>query len=645
MASLLPEEMLTGYNKDTITGKKAFGEGATTEQTAQGIDQGIGALVKTGASIAKISENLKTVDDLDQRGNRLGRKDFLGNAMAGMEAGSALGEFGGPGGKLIGGAIGLAGGVLATAFTKDPTIEEMAMKEKQFQLGEHVKTTAPEDTFTKQQLMAKEGMEVTNGVKEIEVEKDEIVLRKIGKTYKKVADFKGGKTHQQGGEDYMAVEGDVIIPRIKAAKAEFLIANRRWSALESMRQKLPTDTGKKEFALGGKAVKTGKYNEGTKGVKTKNPRRTAKWDKFLDQPGVREKIISIAEKHGFAPERLMAVIEFETAGSMDPAQKSIVSSATGLIQFMEATAKALGTTTEDLAGMTVTEQLEYVGKYYDKYHKKGDDPYDTVVASGAGSKKDNDILYPKDSAQAKANPSWQDTSGNVTKASARQAVKDFEGYSLTPDQAPAKQTVSPEIIRAEVKAEEAYIKDPKKRGYFHTGDPIAQIRKAIGGPTADPLQGFVDRTFNISQRLAGVPTEQVGFTDAGLRDQGDNFMSWLQKGNTINYLKGKKGVTGQDLSGVKGKDITWTMGDVMRTWSAGVSKLVTGENFDSGIPNAIAEILDGSSPEEINTLVAEAQAAGIIDDKGVYFIKDVYNNPGQFWTSDMTTGLVTDLST
>jgi hypothetical protein len=41
--------------------------------------------------------------------------------------------------------------------------------------------------------------------------------------------------------------------------------------------------------------------------------------------------------------------------------------ATGLIQFMPATAKGLGTTTDALKNMSATEQLDYVEKYYAPY--------------------------------------------------------------------------------------------------------------------------------------------------------------------------------------------------------------------------------------------------------------------------------------
>lgn len=75
-------------------------------------------------------------------------------------------------------------------------------------------------------------------------------------------------------------------------------------------------------------------------------------------------MIKTSNAIGFNPNWLAAIIAFETAGSWDPAKKNPLSSATGLIQFLSSTAKHLGTTIQELASMTFTQQLEYVKKYF-----------------------------------------------------------------------------------------------------------------------------------------------------------------------------------------------------------------------------------------------------------------------------------------
>jgi hypothetical protein len=71
-----------------------------------------------------------------------------------------------------------------------------------------------------------------------------------------------------------------------------------------------------------------------------------------------------------APSYLMACMAFESAETFNPAIKNMAgSSGTGLIQFMDFTAKSLGTTTAALARMTPEEQLKWVFKYFDQFSK------------------------------------------------------------------------------------------------------------------------------------------------------------------------------------------------------------------------------------------------------------------------------------
>ena len=60
----------------------------------------------------------------------------------------------------------------------------------------------------------------------------------------------------------------------------------------------------------------------------------------------------------------MAAMAFETGRSFSAKQKNLGGgSATGLIQFMPATAAELGTSTAALAAMTEIKQLDFVEKY------------------------------------------------------------------------------------------------------------------------------------------------------------------------------------------------------------------------------------------------------------------------------------------
>lgn len=75
------------------------------------------------------------------------------------------------------------------------------------------------------------------------------------------------------------------------------------------------------------------------------------------------KLSKIANSLNIPFEWLVNLINFESAGTFSPKVKNPTSSASGLIQFMATTARAYGTTTATLRGMTFSQQLDYVEKY------------------------------------------------------------------------------------------------------------------------------------------------------------------------------------------------------------------------------------------------------------------------------------------
>lgn len=73
------------------------------------------------------------------------------------------------------------------------------------------------------------------------------------------------------------------------------------------------------------------------------------------------KVAAIAAELGINPNWLMAVMYKES--SLNPAAVNSYTGATGLIQFMPATAAALGTSTAALKQMSNIDQLDYVKAY------------------------------------------------------------------------------------------------------------------------------------------------------------------------------------------------------------------------------------------------------------------------------------------
>lgn len=83
------------------------------------------------------------------------------------------------------------------------------------------------------------------------------------------------------------------------------------------------------------------------------------------------KVNQISGWLGYVPSWLMLVMYSETAGTFSASIKNPYSSATGLIQFMDSTAKELGTTTANLAMMNRVQQLDFVYKYYKMWQGRG----------------------------------------------------------------------------------------------------------------------------------------------------------------------------------------------------------------------------------------------------------------------------------
>lgn len=114
-------------------------------------------------------------------------------------------------------------------------------------------------------------------------------------------------------------------------------------------------------------------------------------------PEFRAKVRAIAARLQVNPNHLMAAMAFETGRSFSPSQKNGAgSSAVGLIQFMRNTAKGLGTTTDDLAGMTAVDQLDYVEKYLSRYHGRMhqlSDVYMAILYPAAVGKPEEFVLF------------------------------------------------------------------------------------------------------------------------------------------------------------------------------------------------------------------------------------------------------------
>lgn len=148
------------------------------------------------------------------------------------------------------------------------------------------------------------------------------------------------------------------------------------------------------------------------------------------------RVIEISRDLGVDPNYLMAAMAFETGETFSPSVKNPKSTATGLIQFMAATARNLGTTTEALAAMTVEEQLLWVRKYFWPYRgrlKTLSDVYMAILYPKAIGKPESYILFPRGVPAYAANRGLDvNHDGAVTKAEAAGKVQAKLEKGLSP---------------------------------------------------------------------------------------------------------------------------------------------------------------------------------------------------------------------
>lgn len=101
------------------------------------------------------------------------------------------------------------------------------------------------------------------------------------------------------------------------------------------------------------------------------------------------------------PGWVMTWMAWESGRSFRPDVKNMAGSgATGLIQFMPATAKTLGTSIEALERMTAEDQLNYVWKYFKPYKgriRSLADGYMAILWPKAVGKPDDYVLWDRDS--------------------------------------------------------------------------------------------------------------------------------------------------------------------------------------------------------------------------------------------------------
>lgn len=141
-------------------------------------------------------------------------------------------------------------------------------------------------------------------------------------------------------------------------------------------------------------------NQGPKEVRPA-PSRQLAWGRKVSQT-FKDRVLWIADALDCDPNHLMACMAWESGESFSPSKKNMAGSgATGLIQFMPATAKGMGTTTARLAAMTAEDQLRWVYEYFKPYAGRLNNLGDVYMAilwpKGVG-KPDHFVLFDRSKA-------------------------------------------------------------------------------------------------------------------------------------------------------------------------------------------------------------------------------------------------------
>jgi hypothetical protein len=146
-------------------------------------------------------------------------------------------------------------------------------------------------------------------------------------------------------------------------------------------------------------------------------------------------IANFAEARGIAAEDFLAFSLLETAGTLNPRIQNPHTKATGLCQFMPATARRHGTTVDKLKAMSSVEQLQFCDRYFrgaKLFRKTGgrpklDELYTAIAAPSAVGKHGNTIVYHGSSAAYRANyKAWDvDRDGHIRKWEFGAAAKKY----------------------------------------------------------------------------------------------------------------------------------------------------------------------------------------------------------------------------
>jgi hypothetical protein len=132
-------------------------------------------------------------------------------------------------------------------------------------------------------------------------------------------------------------------------------------------------------------------------------------DELKADEGFTTAIGNLAAKYDITTDELYSVIQGESA--FDTLAQN-PSGATGLFQFMPATAEELGTSTDAILRMSAVEQVDLYDKYLERWNYTGDNRLGIMQAAPAYASRSPDaVIYARDTAAWRQNPGWRSVGG------------------------------------------------------------------------------------------------------------------------------------------------------------------------------------------------------------------------------------------
>jgi hypothetical protein len=673
----LDPEVVPEVDPTAVAGKAKIGA-----PSASGIiDAGMGLATAAAPMLKSIKTN--KLDRMGEKGNLTHKVNTVGNITSMASAGAKAGAMFGP----IGGAIGAIGGAQIGAIAslidgkKQPTMADMVAERNKFNVNQQTQSIASNDTFAQQGQAAAKGLKDVSNAKQIEVEKNEIVLRKTGNSFKKVADFKGGKSHAQGGEDYVASEGDIIIPGKKRLAVDKALRTRDWKHIESIRQSLPVDNGQSSFKEGTKGVspytkegidaqnhiynrlvEAGLSENAAKGIVVNLSYESSNFT-ALEETGKNihgTKGLGIAQwTDGPKAKRRTAFEAFlkerdSTAGDLDANVDFLISELKGEQDYN--VGSSIDSFNENSA--TVEEASKHALTKYERPANQSDAHNKVRVKNSEGFLKQESIpttTKPQDPNIGKNGVlrKPQDPSigkdgvlapGAPTPTTPKKIVSDYPNTGITQEQLDFENEMKSGDLpywnsqskkgKAVRKYKETREEGTMKKMYGKDGP--------YGGGAIEDVADFF--TSHLAKIAIGSNTKERLTNTFGDKKQYRELQEVGFEKNDPRSNKIKQNLTSLygDLASKGAGNMLLSVGDALGAITAGV---VTGQDRDGAYPNIIGNMLSWYKPEEVEKILADQRKKGTLDPWTEHIVKDAYNNPEKWYTKDMQTGMEFDIAT